>query len=75
MKSETWNTTFAEENKGVTTQRAMESEIESINKLQHTTNEELRSGPALKDIVEEMYKRKLGWAGHVVRLNDYGWTK
>uniref|UniRef100_A0A0M3I2U8 Antitermination protein n=1 Tax=Ascaris lumbricoides TaxID=6252 RepID=A0A0M3I2U8_ASCLU len=52
----------------------MERGMESINKMQHTTNEELRSGSALKDIVEEMYERRLRWTGHVARLNDCRWA-
>ena len=70
-----WNIRLAEENKLAATQRAMERRTESISKLLHTTNEELRSGSAVKDIVEEMYKRKLRWAGGVPRLNDCTWAR
>ena len=72
---ETWNTTLAEERKLAVTQRAMERRIVGVSRLQHITNEELRSKSGVKDVVEEMFKRKSRWAGHVARMKDNRWTK
>ena len=72
---ETWNTTLAEEGKLATTQRAMERRIVGVSRLQHIRNEELRSKSGVKDVVEEMYKRKATWAGHVARMKDNRWTR
>ena len=64
---ETWNTTLAEEGELATTQRAMERRIVGVSRLQHKSE--------VKDFVEEMYKRKATWAGHVARMKDNRWSR
>ncbi|VDM44548.1 unnamed protein product [Toxocara canis] len=46
-----------------------------VSRLQHIANEDLRSKSGVKDVVEEMYKRKQTWAGHVARMKDNRWAE
>ncbi|VDM43556.1 unnamed protein product [Toxocara canis] len=43
----------------------MERRMVGVSRLLHTANEDLRSGSDIKDVVEEMYKRKERRVGHL----------
>ena len=72
--SETWATTAAEERKLEVTVRAMERSVLGISLRQRVPNEEIRRQSGFRDIVDEIRKSKLSWAGHVSRMRDDRWT-
>ena len=72
--AECWSTTKADEEKFAVTQRSMERRICKISLRDHISNTELRRRSGSVDIVQELYKRKRVWAGHVARLRDNRWT-
>ena len=72
--SETWATTAAEERKLEVTVRAMERSVLGISLRQRVPNEEIRRQSGFRDIVDEIRKSKLSWAGHVSRMRNDRWT-
>ncbi|XGW14747.1 hypothetical protein V3C99_000764, partial [Haemonchus contortus] len=63
--AECWSSTKADEEKFAVMQRSMERRICKVSLREHITNTELRRRSGLVDVVQEMYKRKREWAGHV----------
>ncbi|VDM24347.1 unnamed protein product [Toxocara canis] len=53
----------------------MERRMVGVRRLQHIVIEDLSSRYGAKDVVEEMYKRKQRWGGHVARMKGNRWTK
>ena len=73
--AETWNTTIAEETTLAVAERAMERRMIKVTKYEHVKSEDIRQRSKVKDVVREIYKKKLMWAGHIARLRDNRWTK
>ena len=46
-----------------------------VTKYEHVKSEDIRQRSKVKDVVREIYKKKLMWAGHIARLRDNRWTK
>ncbi|VDM38828.1 unnamed protein product [Toxocara canis] len=72
--AECWPITKAVEDKLSVTQRSMERRICKISLRDHVTSDEIRRRTGFTDVVQEIYKRKREWAGHVVRIRDNRWT-
>ena len=68
--SETWATTKREEQRLLTSQRAMERSMLGISLRDHIRNEEIRRRSGVKDVIAEYRQAKLRWAGHVARFTE-----
>jgi Reverse transcriptase (RNA-dependent DNA polymerase) len=73
--AQTWNLSSENERKLQVEQKAMERRILGISRIQHITNEIIRSRTKFKDALLHAKEIKWNFAGHVQRLNDDRWTK
>ncbi|CAF1012995.1 unnamed protein product [Adineta ricciae] len=71
---EVWTMRDIEKQKLQTTQRAMERRVLGIKLVQKIPNTTIRQRTQFKDAYIDAVKRKLQWAGHVVRREDNRWT-
>ncbi|EYB99177.1 hypothetical protein Y032_0124g1205 [Ancylostoma ceylanicum] len=71
---EIWAPTKVEEGKLETTVRAMKRAMSRNSLRDRITNEEIRKRTGVKDIIQEIRKSRIKWAGHVARMNDGRWT-
>ncbi|VDM37564.1 unnamed protein product [Toxocara canis] len=69
-----WPITKAVEDKLSVTQRSVERRICKISLRDQVTSDEIRRRTGFTDVVQEIYKRKQKWAGHVARIRDNRWT-
>jgi len=71
---ETWTITKTEEQMLKVSQRAMERAMLRITIKDKVKCEEIRRLSQVKDIITEITRSKMRWAGHVVRMADNRWT-
>ena len=71
---ETWTITKREEQILKVSQRDMERAMLRITIKDEVKCEEIRRLSQVKDIIAEITRSKMRWAGHVVRMADNRWT-
>ena len=72
---ESWTIKKGMENRLITTENKWLRRILRIGYKEHITNEEIRKRTRQPSIIEVIRKRRMRWAGHVLRMNERRPTK
>ena len=67
---ESWSVKQTMEKKIIATENKWLRRILRIGYKEHITNEEIRKRTQQKNIIEVIRKRRMKWAGHILRMNE-----